>query len=90
MIKIVIPKIKAEWQYVAYAMGYKVYEVNDIQKDSCDSKERCVKLLAKWLTASDHFANKTWQTLLGYIKEVDELTSAVEEIEKELIECKEN
>ena len=85
LIRIVVPKVKAEWQYVAYAMGYKVYEVNDIYKDSCDSKERCVKLFAKWLTTS---SDKTWQALLNHIKEVDDLTAVVEEIEEELIKCK--
>ena len=85
LIKIVVPKVKAEWKYVAYAMGYKVYEVNDIHKDCCDSKERCVKLFTKWLITS---SDKTWQTLLYHIKEVDDLTAVVEEIEKELIQCK--
>ena len=64
LIKIVVPMVKAEWQYVAYAMGYKVYEVNDIYRDSCDSKERCVKLFAKWLTTG---SDKTWRTLITVI-----------------------
>ena len=47
LIRIVVPKVRAEWKYIAYAMGYKVYEVNDIHKDCSDSKERCVKLFTK-------------------------------------------
>ena len=85
LIKIVVSKVRAEWQYIAYAMGYKVYEVNNIHKDCCDFKERCVKLFTKWLTTS---SDKTWQTLLDHIKQVDDLTAVVEEIEMELTQCK--
>ena len=85
MIDIVVPKVKAEWNFVAYAMGYRIYEVNDIHKDGYDNKDRCVRLFSKWLTTS---SDKTWQTLINHIKKVDNLTAVVEEIEEELmIQC---
>ena len=85
LINIVIPKIKAKWEDVAYCMRYKVHEVKAIATESHDLKERCMKLFTNWLTTSHSPTPKTWQTLLDHLKRVDELTTAVVQIEKELI-----
>ena len=85
LINIVIPKIKAKWQDVAYCMRYEAYEVDAITTESRDLKEDCMKLFINWLTTSHPPTPKTWQTLLDHLKRVDELTAAVEQIEKELI-----
>ena len=78
--KIVVPRIKSEWKDVAYSMGYKVHDLKTIEKDCHhDSKECCQDMLAKWLTTSKH---PTWSKLLEYIKEVDDLVAAAEEIDK--------
>ena len=69
--KIVIPRIKSEWQDVAYSMGYKVYNVNAIERE-CHHvlKDCCQRLLSDWLITGDH---PTWRKLLDYIKDVDDL-----------------
>jgi len=88
LIKIVIPKIKAKWKDVAYSMGYKVHDVDAIATESPHNlKECCQKLLTNWLMTRHGPTPKTWHTLIEHLKQVDELTAAVEEIEKELINC---
>ena len=80
--KIVIPRIKSEWEDVAYSMGYRFRDVKAIKKESLnDLKECCQKLFSDWLDTS---RNPTWKTLLEYIKDVDDLSAAAEEIEEEL------
>ena len=85
LITIVIPKIKAKWQDVAYCMRYEVLEVDAIATESHDFKECCMKLFTNWLKTSHPPTPKTWQTLLDRLECVDELTAVVEQIEKELI-----
>ena len=78
--KIVVPRIRSEWEDVAYSMGYKFYDIKAIKKDCHhDSKECCQCLLSKWLTTSQ---NPTWRELLEYIKDIKDLVAVAEEIEK--------
>ena len=88
LIKIVIPKVKASWINLAYSMGYSVYAVSGFERDGRDSGEQCRKLFEDWLTTEHGCTPKTWQALLYHLKQVDDLTAAVEEIVKELINCK--
>ena len=89
LIKIVIPKVKASWINLAYSMGYSVNAVRGFEGDGRNLDEQCRKLFEDWLTTGHGHTPKTWQTLLDHLKQVDDLTAAVEEIEKELINCKE-
>ena len=41
LIKIVIPKMKAHWQKLAYAMKYDIGEVDAFDKKGRDLEERC-------------------------------------------------
>ena len=84
LIKIVIPKVKASWDKLAYSMGYSVNAVRGFERDGRNSDEQCRKFFEDWLTTGRGYTPKTWQTLLDRLKEVDDLTSAVEEIEKKL------
>ena len=87
--KIVIPKIKAEWKTVAYNMGYKPHETDAITVECCHKlKDCCVMLFEDWLRTSHPPTPKIWQTLLDHLKQVDDLTAVMEDIEKELINCK--
>ena len=81
--KIVIPRIKSEWQDVAYSMGYNIYDVNAIERE-CRRvlKDCCQHLLSDWLTTRHH---PTWRKLLEYIEDVHGLEAAAEEIEKQLV-----
>ena len=91
LINIVIPKVKASWENLAYSMGYSVNAVRGFERDSRYLDEQCCKLFEDWLTTGQGCTPKTWQTLLQRIKQVDDLTAAVEETEKELSNyCKEN
>ena len=81
LIKMVIPKIEAEWENVAYSMGYDPSTVNAIDKgcngrlDTC-----CQKLFSDWLATGRGCTPKTWQKLLERIGDVDNLAAAVEKI----------
>ena len=85
LTKIVIPKIKASWMEFAYCMRFTVHEVKMYEKESKSSKECCIKVFEEWLNTGRGPSPKTYQTLLKYIKEVDELTATSEVIESELI-----
>ena len=83
--KIVIPRIEAEWEDVAFALRYKIAAVKSIKdKNREDPKKCCRGLLQDWLTSDNGISPKTWSTLLNALKQVNELTSATQEIEEEL------
>ena len=85
--KTVIPKMKTDWQKLAYAMKYDIGEVGAIDKEGRDLQECCEKLFTNWLTTDNGPTPKTYETLLKSIKEVaDDLTASYEEIKKKLIE----
>ena len=83
--KIVIPKIQAEWEDVAYALRYKIPTVNAIKVKCNDNPKRCCKELFKdWLSTNHGASPKTWSTLLDKLKEVEYLAAARDEIMEEL------
>ena len=78
---IVIPRIKAEWKDVAYALRYKIVTVNAIkQKHNENPKKCCQELFEDWLSTNHGVSPKTWSTLLDKLKEVEELSAATQEI----------
>ena len=84
IISIVIPKIKAKWEYVAYSMQYSISAVDAFKKDDCG--ESCLNLFKDWLKTPHGITPTTWHTLLNRIKAVDGLQAEAEDIERELIE----
>ena len=80
--KIVIPMVESRWKKVAYAMGYSTYEVDSIDKNSQNLNQRCENLFTDWLNSNP---DATWLVLLKFIKQVDELLAAAEEIEKKIV-----
>ena len=80
--RIVIPRIQAEWEDVAYALHYKIAEVNVI-KVKCNENPRnyCRELFKDWLSTDHVVKPKTWSTLLTKLKEIDDLATATNEIE---------
>ena len=84
LITIVIPKIQAEWEEVAYFLRYDVATVKAIKEDCHDSNKCCRKLFEDWLSSSRGVTPKTWSKLLERIKAIDSLKAASEDIEKEL------
>ena len=85
LFKTVIPKVKAHWQKLAFAMKYDNGEVDAFDKEGRDFEERCYKMFNNWLTTGHGPTPKTYETLLKYIQKTDDLTAAHEAIEKELI-----
>jgi len=84
LVTIVIPKIKAGWTDVAYALRFKISTVDAIrEKYSNDPKTCCRDIFVFWLSTEQGVSPKTWSTLLEKLKKV-ELTLAAEEIIEEL------
>ena len=86
LISIVIPKIKPQWESLAYCMRYNIQEVEGFKTD----KDCCISLFDNWLSTNHGPKPKTYQTLLKHIKKIDELTAASDEIEKELAKGRTN
>ena len=82
---IVIPRIKAEWEDVAFALRYKIVTVNSIkEKHKEDPKKCCRELFTDWLSTDHGVSPKTWSTLLNKLKEVENLATATQEISNEI------
>ena len=72
LIKIVIPRIKADWEYIAYALKYHIYMVKAIREKNRDDPNRCCKdLFEDWLSTDNGAKPKVWSTLIDALKEVD-------------------
>ena len=84
LIKIVIPKVKADWKHLAYSLEYDILTIKAIQKDSDDIGSRCENLFEDWLSTDHGAAPKTWCTLIKKIEQVDALFAAADEIKQEL------
>ena len=85
LVQFVIPKIKASWEDVAYVLLYDIEDVEGIKAQSQnDVKSCCRRLLTDWLSTSHGAYPKTWATLLKNLRTLEELTAAVDDIEKKL------
>lgn len=84
LIKIVIPKIKADWKHFAYSLEYDIATVKAIERNSRDSQQCCENLFEDWLTTENSAFPKTWSTLLQKIRQVDGLFTAADDIKREL------
>ena len=85
LINIVVPRVAAHWNNVAYNLDFSIPTVKIISKKfPNDPVSCCEELLEQWLSSSEGTQPKTWSTLLMSLKHMDHLRAAVEEIEKEL------
>ena len=89
LIEIVIPRIRAKWESLAYCMRYTLEEVSGFRKDSQDCGECCKNLFANWISTGHEPKPKTYETLLKHIKKVDKLTVTSEVLAEELIKATE-
>ena len=84
LTKIVIPKIMNQWQYVAEAFRYEIYDIKAIkEKGNGDPKLCCREFFMDWLETQRgaRVGPKVWSTLLDTLKEVDEIAEGtVQEI----------
>ena len=86
LTEFVAPKVMDNWEQLAYCMRYETREVYAFSRGSQNPKESCMKLFSDWLDTGHGPKPKTYQTLLDYIKKVNDLTAASEEIEEKLIQ----
>ena len=82
--RIVIPRIQAEWEDVAYALRYKISRIKAIKENNQNSKKCCRELFIDWLSTDHGAGPRTWATLIEKLKEVEDLTAATNEIIDEL------
>ena len=82
---IVVPRIQAVWEDVAYALSYEIPTVDTIKaKHKEDPKKCCKELFKDWLSTDHGDSPKTWSTLIEKLKEVEDLAAATTEIMNEL------
>ena len=85
--RIVVPKVSAEWEDIAYALQYEISAVEQICTKHKDNPIKCCKELFKnWLATDNGAKPKIWQTLLDKLKEVENLHSITDDIIKKLSE----
>ena len=83
--KIVVERINAEWEDVAYALRYEICVVESIKvRHNNDPKKCCKELLIDWLKTNHGVGEKNWSTLLKSIGEVESLMAANDDILKDL------
>ena len=85
--RIVVPRVSAEWEDVAYALQYDIPTVEKISVKHKENPTKCCKELFKnWLATDKGAKPKIWQTLLDKLKEIEELYGVTEDIIKILIQ----
>ena len=81
----VVPRITAEWDKVAHYLEFTIHSIKIIQQKCRDDPEKCCcTLLEEWISTDQGVTPKNWTTLLSILKQVKELTSVCNKIEKDL------
>ena len=87
--KIVIPRIQAEWEDVAYALDYEIVTINSIKMKHNNNPKRCCRdLFIDWLLTDRSASPKKWLTLLEKLKEIDDLSLATNDITNKIEKLK--
>lgn len=82
LVTIVVPRIAAEWNTVAYYMDFEIAEIKTIREKCREDPEKCcTELLERWLQMK---SDRNWATLLSVFKQVRNLTAVTEQIENDL------
>ena len=85
LINIVVPRVTAHWNDVAFNLDFSISTVQIISKKfQNDPMSCCKELFEHWLNSSEGTQPKIWSTLLTSLKKIRHLRAATEEIEKEL------
>ena len=84
--RIVVSKVSAHWEDVAYALLYDISTVDNIKSTHNGDLTKCCKYLFKdWLMTNNGCKPKTWQTLLKKLEEIDDLVQVTEEIKERIV-----
>jgi len=79
--RIIIPRIQAEWEDVAYALRYKIHNVMAIkEKHKEDPRKCCRELFINWLSTDCGVSPKNWSVLLKKLHEVENLARVTNDI----------
>ena len=85
LINIVVPKVAACWNDVAFSLDFKISAVEIIARDFQNRTVSCCKeVFEQWLKSGKGTQPKVWSTLLMALKKVENLQAATAEIEAEL------
>ena len=85
LLTIVVPRIAAEWDKVAYFLEFNISSIKIIRQQYWNvPKECCYHLLEEWISTDEGVTPKNWTTLLSVLKQIKELTNVCSEIEKDL------
>ena len=85
LINMVVPRVAAHWNDVAFNLDFSISTVQIISKKFLNDPVSCCKeLFEQWLNSSEGTQPKIWSTLLTSLKQMRHLRAATEEIEKEL------
>ena len=85
LINIVVPRVAAHWNDVAFNLDFNIPTVQIISKKfQNDPVGCCREMFEEWLNSSEGTQPKIWSTLLTSLKQMKRLRAAAEEIEKEL------
>ena len=85
LVKIVVPKVAAHWETLAYCLEFEPSSVDIIkQNHPNDAKQCCTKVFVNWLNSGEGKGPKTWGELLATLQDIKDLTAVTEEITKEL------
>ena len=82
IIKLVVPKIMNEWEYIAFALQYDLAAVQAIKQKGHDNpKKCCVEFFKDWLMTSNgaKAGPKVWSTLISALEEIDEISTDITE-----------
>ena len=81
----VVPRIAAEWDEVAHYLEFTIPSIKIIRQQGRDDPKKCCRyLLEEWISTDQGMTPKNWTTLLSVLKQIKELTSVCNEIEKDL------
>ena len=84
LVKVVIPKVAAYWDRLAYCLDFKIAKVDIIKKKYLNDPEECCKeMFVQWLSTKENIDAKTWGVLLKTLRDID-LIAVAEQIETEL------
>ena len=82
---IVVQRIQAYWEDVAYALHYEIPIVEGIKvKHKEDPKKCCKEFFVDWLSTGHGDGPQTWSMLIEKLKKVEELVAATGDIKNEL------
>ena len=82
LVRIVIPKLKNQWKYLAEALMYDPATIHDIEKKRYGDVELCCRdVLKGWLETNTGLEDeqKVWLTLVDGIKKADGISPNVAE-----------